>query len=109
MAPEGGVLTLRLAAPHLVSAAAGHGQAPPSQSASACATRRAGTSPPEPARVRQYDSRLSLLDYATTDPARFGAQRMPLGENVGILFVCFCLVTRIILHAPRCFFSSPMP
>jgi len=35
MAPEGGVLTLRLAAPHLVSAAAGDGQAPPSQSATA--------------------------------------------------------------------------
>ena len=35
MAPEGGVLTLGLAAPHLVSAAAGHGQAPPSQSATA--------------------------------------------------------------------------
>ena len=50
------------------------------------------------ARVRQYDSRLALLDYATRDPARFGAQRMPLDEDVGNLFVLFCLVPRIVLH-----------
>ncbi len=74
--PEGRVLTLRLAAPHLVSAEPGHGQAPPSRQAATAASPQQEEqellSPPDP---RQLHLAIQKGEVAASDSKKLRTVR----------------------------------